>query len=210
MRGVLLRGYSNRFLIRLSDIIFSLTGLILLSPLFLLIAIFIKLDSRGPVIYTQKRVGKQGIDFNLYKFRTMFKSSDRKQLITVGLRDPRITKSGNFLRKYKLDELPQLMNVLMGDMSIVGPRPEVRKYTEMYVPSQYMIVLSVKPGITDIASIEYSGENELLSDKDDPERFYVDEVMPAKIRLNMIYLEKPTFPNYLRIIFRTIVKIVRQ
>jgi lipopolysaccharide/colanic/teichoic acid biosynthesis glycosyltransferase len=201
------KGFINRALIRFLDIIFSLTGIILLSPAMLLIAIFILLDSRGSVIFKQSRVGKNYIDFKLFKFRTMHVNAERKGLITVGDKDPRVTGVGAFLRRYKLDEIPQLFNVLSGEMSLVGPRPEVRKYTELYSPAHQMIVFSVKPGITDYASIEYSKENELLSSVPDPEKFYISDVLPAKIKLNLIFIENPTLRNYLRIILRTIVKL---
>lgn len=136
-------------------------------------------------------------------------NADKLGLITVGMKDPRITRSGAFIRKYKLDELPQLLNVFNGQMSLVGPRPEVRKYTEQYSLANQMIVLSVKPGITDIASIEYSKENELLSGVNDPEKYYIDVVMPAKIQLNLNFIENPTLSNYLRIIIKTIDKLIR-
>lgn len=202
-------GFINRFLIRLFDLLFSFLGLIILSPLLLIIALVVFIDSPGKVIYTQWRVGKNNIDFKLYKFRTMKINADKLGLITVGMKDPRITRSGGFIRKYKLDELPQLLNVFNGQMSLVGPRPEVRKYTEQYSLANQMIVLSVKPGITDLASIEYSKENELLSSVNDPEKYYIDIVMPAKIRLNLNFIENPTLGNYLRIIIKTIDKLIR-
>lgn len=202
-------GFINRFLIRLFDLLFSFLGLIMLSPLLLIIALVVLIDSPGKVIYTQWRVGKNNRDFKLYKFRTMKINADKLGLITVGMKDPRITRSGAFIRKYKLDELPQLLNVFNGQMSLVGPRPEVRKYTEQYSLANQMIVLSVKPGITDIASIEYSKENELLSGVNDPEKYYIDVVMPAKIRLNLNFIENPTLSNYLRIIIKTIDKLIR-
>lgn len=202
-------GFINRFLIRLFDLLFSFLGLIILSPLLLIIALVVLIDSPGKVIYTQWRVGKNNRDFKLYKFRTMKINADKLGLITVGMKDPRITRSGAFIRKYKLDELPQLLNVFNGQMSLVGPRPEVRKYTEQYSLANQMIVLSVKPGITDIASIEYSKENELLSGVNDPEKYYIDVVMPAKIQLNLNFIENPTLSNYLRIIIKTIDKLIR-
>lgn len=202
-------GFINRFLIRLFDLLFSFLGLIILSPLLLIIALVVLIDSPGKVIYTQWRVGKNNRDFKLYKFRTMKINADKLGLITVGMKDPRITRSGAFIRKYKLDELPQLLNVFNGQMSLVGPRPEVRKYTEQYSLANQMIVLSVKPGITDIASIEYSKENELLSGVNDPEKYYIDVLMPAKIRLNLNFIENPTLSNYLRIIIKTIDKLIR-
>jgi lipopolysaccharide/colanic/teichoic acid biosynthesis glycosyltransferase len=200
-------GYMNKFLIRLFDILFSVIGLIVLAPFFVLIALLIVLDSPGKIIFTQWRVGKSNRDFRLYKFRTMHTNADRQGLITVGARDPRVTGIGIWLRRFKLDELPQLVNVLLGQMSLVGPRPEVRRYTELYSPAHQMIVLSVKPGITDVASIEYSKENELLSNVSDPESYYINNVLPAKVRLNLIFIENPTFGNYLRIIFKTIGKL---
>lgn len=205
---ILLKKYMNKFLIRAFDVIFSLLGLIILLPVFLVIAIWILIDSPGPIIFKQLRVGKDNKDFKVFKFRTMYMDADKLGLITVGMKDPRVTKLGVILRRYKLDELPQLVNVLFGQMSLVGPRPEVRRYTEFYTKSQQLIILSVKPGITDIASIEYSLENELLSNVTDPEKYYVNEVLPAKVKLNLIFIENPTFWNYLRIIFRTFVKLI--
>ena len=206
-RWVVFKGKMNKFLIRTFDVFFSIAGLIILSPLLLIIAIIIIIDSRGDAIFRQPRVGKHNIDFILYKFRTMHTDADRQGLITVGMRDPRVTKAGVFLRRFKLDELPQLVNVMIGEMSLVGPRPEVRRYAELYSPAHQTIVFSVKPGITDIASIEYSKENELLSNVADPEHFYVNEVLPSKVRLNLIFIENPTFGNYLSIILRTIGKL---
>ena len=195
-------------MIRLIDFIASLFGLIFLLPVFLLIAIWIKLDdSKGPVFFRQKRVGKDGIDFGLYKFRSMYVDSDRHGLITVGGRDPRITRSGFYIRKYKLDELPQLINVLKGDMSMVGPRPEVRKYVDLYTDEQRR-VLTVRPGITDYASIEYLDENTLLAQSADPDKTYIEEIMPAKIELNMKFINNPSLSEYLKIIFKTITAII--
>lgn len=192
---------------RFLDIIASLLGLVLLSPLFLIVAIWIKLDDRkGPVFYRQTRVGKGGVDFQLYKFRSMYVDADKKGLITVGGRDPRITRSGYYIRKYKLDELPQLINILKGDMSVVGPRPEVRKYVDMYTEEQRR-VLEVRPGLSDYASIEYLDENALLALSPDPDKTYVEEIMPAKIRLNMRYINKPTLKHYLNIILITFMGI---
>lgn len=193
---------------RLFDIISSGLGLLVLSPLFLFIAIWIKLDSRGPVFYRQVRVGRGNKDFRIFKFRSMRIGADKGSLITVGGHDPRITRSGYFIRKYKIDELPQLINVFLGDMSLVGPRPEVRKYVNLYTPEQ-MKVLSVRPGVTDYASIEYMDENVLLEKSSDPDKTYVEEVVPAKIKLNMRFIEHPTFVEYLKIIFLTVFKIVR-
>lgn len=190
-------------MIRIIDFLASLFGLILLSPVFLIIAIWIKLDDwKGPVFYRQTRVGKDGVDFGLYKFRSMYIGADKKGLITIGGRDSRITRSGYYIRKYKLDELPQFINVLKGDMSLVGPRPEVRKYVEMYDDEQRK-VLSVRPGITDYASIEYLDENTLLALSPDPDKTYIEEIMPAKIRLNMKYINNKCLKEYLYVIFRT-------
>ena len=188
---------------RFFDIIASFLGLILLSPLFIFIAILIKIDSKGSVFYIQERVGKDGRIFPLIKFRTMKTYSDSKGMLTIGKRDPRVTNSGYYLRKYKLDELPQLINVLKGDMSIVGPRPEVKKYVDMYDKRQRK-VLSVPPGISDFASIEYRNENELLSQSQNPEELYITHVMPAKLELNLKYIEEKSFKTDLKIIFSTI------
>ncbi len=192
---------------RIFDIVFSLTGILILLPFFLLIAALIIADSGFPVFYIQQRVGRNGNDFSLLKFRTMRAGSEKKGLLTIGEKDSRVTGTGYFLRKYKLDELPQLFNVLIGDMSLVGPRPEVRKYVEMYNAEQKR-VLSVKPGITDHASIEYSNENALLEKSDDPERLYVNEIMPAKLKLNLKYLQEQGLLTDLKIILKTIGKIL--
>jgi putative undecaprenyl-phosphate galactose phosphotransferase len=194
--------------IRFFDFILSLVGLVVLAPIFIVLAIWIKTDSKGPVFYKQVRVGQNGIDFGLFKFRSMVVDADKKGLITVGGRDPRITRSGYFIRKYKLDELPQLINVLVGDMSLVGPRPEVRKYVELYTDEQQK-VLSVKPGITDYASIEYMDENEILGKSNDPEKTYIEEIMPEKIKYNMKYIQNKNVSEYFKIIFLTLLKIVR-
>ena len=195
-------------MIRFFDFILSLVGLVVLAPIFTILAIWIKIDSKGPVFYKQVRVGQNGIDFGLFKFRSMVVDADKKGLITVGGRDPRITRSGYFIRKYKLDELPQLINVLLGDMSLVGPRPEVRKYVELYTDEQQK-VLSVKPGITDYASIEYMDENEILGKSNDPEKTYIEEIMPEKIKYNMKYIQNKNVSEYFKIIFLTLLKIVR-
>ena len=195
-------------MIRFFDFILSLVGLVVLAPIFIVLAILIKIDSKGPVFYKQVRVGQNGIDFGLFKFRSMVVDADKKGLITVGGRDPRITRSGYFIRKYKLDELPQLINVLLGNMSLVGPRPEVRKYVELYTDEQQK-VLSVKPGITDYASIEYMDENEILGKSNDPEKTYIEEIMPEKIKYNMKYIQNKNVSEYFKIIFLTLLKIVR-
>jgi lipopolysaccharide/colanic/teichoic acid biosynthesis glycosyltransferase len=189
------------------DVVSSLIGIILLLPVLLIIWIYIQLESSGGGFYRQVRVGKNGIDFRLWKFRTMQTGADKKGLLTIGGRDSRVTRIGFYLRKYKIDELPQLINVLLGDMSIVGPRPEVRKYVELYTSEQSK-VLSVKPGITDYASIEYSNENELLAQSENPEKTYIEEVLPSKLELNQKYLNEQGFLTDLRIIFHTIKKIV--
>jgi len=194
--------------IRFFDFILSLVGLVVLAPIFIVLAIWIKIDSKGPVFYKQVRVGRNGIDFGLFKFRSMVVDADKRGLITVGGRDPRITRSGYFIRKYKLDELPQLINVLVGDMSLVGPRPEVRKYVDLYTDEQQK-VLSVKPGITDYASIEYMDENEILGKSSDPEKTYIEEIMPEKIKYNMKYIQNKNVSEYFKIIFLTLLKIVR-
>ncbi|MDU5695819.1 MAG: sugar transferase [Haemophilus parainfluenzae] len=195
-------------MIRFFDFILSLVGLVVLAPIFIVLAIWIKIDSKGPVFYKQVRVGQNGIDFGLFKFRSMVVDADKKGLITVGGRDPRITRSGYFIRKYKLDELPQLINVLVGDMSLVGPRPEVRKYVDLYTDEQQK-VLSVKPGITDYASIEYMDENEILGKSSDPEKTYIEEIMPEKIKYNMKYINNKNLFEYFKIILLTVLKIVR-
>lgn len=193
---------------RFFDITFSLIGILLLLPLFILLSIWIVIDSRGGIFYRQVRVGKNGIDFYLFKFRSMAPGSDKKGLLTVGGNDSRITSAGAFLRKYKFDELPQLLNVLFGDMSLVGPRPEVRKYVQFYNAEQ-LKVLSVKPGITDYASIEYFSENDLLAKSQNPEETYIKEIMPHKLSLNLKYIDEQNFIIDLKIILRTLSKIVK-
>ena len=191
---------------RLFDILFSLIVLLIGLPFGLLIALAIVVDSRGHVIYKQKRVGRSNVDFWLYKFRTMQEESDHGSLLTVG-DDMRITKTGTFLRKYKIDEFPQFLNILKGEMSIVGPRPEVRKYVALYTPEQ-MRVLSVRPGLTDYASIRYVNENELLAKSDNPEQTYIQEIMPDKLALNLQYIDEQSIWVDLRIIFKTLKAIV--
>ena len=193
-------------MIRLFDILFSAIGLIILSPLFLILWLLIRLTSKGPGFFVQERIGLGGKPFGLYKFRSMRTESESESLITIGEHDHRITRIGHFIRKYKLDELPQLWNVLKGDMSLVGPRPEVRKYVEMYTEEQRR-VLDVKPGITDYASIEYVNENELLGNAEDPDRVYIEQVMPNKLKLNMRYLQNKSLKEYFRIIFLTLKSI---
>ncbi len=190
-------------MIRVFDMLFSLVGLIVLSPLLIPIAIWIKFDSKGGIFYKQTRVGRYGKDFKLFKFRSMRTDADKAGLLTVGGNDSRITKAGLFIRKYKLDELPQLINVVRGEMSLVGPRPEVRKYTDLYTLEQRN-VLDVRPGITDWASIEFRNENELLGKSVNPEHTYIQEIMPLKIELNKRFIQHPTIWHYFQIIFRTV------
>jgi lipopolysaccharide/colanic/teichoic acid biosynthesis glycosyltransferase len=190
------------------DIFFSFLGLLILLPFFLVLAVWIAVDSKGGVLYKQVRVGRHGKDFTLFKLRTMKTGSDHKGLLTIGGKDPRVTRSGFLLRKYKLDELPQLLNVLIGDMSLVGPRPEVRKYVTLYTPEQLQ-VLYVKPGITDYASIEYSNESELLSKSPNPEKFYIEVIMPEKLRMNLRYIKQQGVLSDLYIIWLTFVKVFR-
>lgn len=191
---------------RLFDIVSSGIGLLCLAPVFVVMAIWIKLDSRGPVFYRQTRVGRYGRDFRIFKFRSMRVGSDKGRQITVGERDPRITRSGYFIRRYKIDELPQLINVFLGDMSVVGPRPEVRKYVDLYSEEQRK-VFQVRPGITDLASIKYSNENELLSQVDDPDTYYIDVIMPDKLAINLEYIRHQSFMGDIKIIFNTLFKI---
>lgn len=195
-------------MIRFCDIVFSFFGLLLLSPLFLIVALWIVIDNPGPIFYRQQRVGKDGHDFGLLKFRSMRVGADKMSLITIGDRDPRVTRAGYYIRKYKLDELPQLWNVFIGDMSLVGPRPEVRRYVDLYTAEQRQ-VLSVRPGITDYASIEYIDENRLLAQSAEPDKTYIEEIMPAKIALNMRYINHQSLGEYFKIIFLTFANIIR-
>lgn len=188
---------------RLFDVVCSFFGLLVLSPLFVFLSLWVGLGSKGGVFYKQKRVGRFNKDFTLYKFRSMRVGADKKGLLTIGGKDSRVTKAGFFIRKYKLDELPQLLNVLKGDMSFVGPRPEVRKYVDMYTERQ-LKVLDVRPGITDLASIKYRNENDLLATADNPEQYYIDFVMQDKLALNLQYIETRTFLGDIKLIFRTI------
>jgi len=192
---------------RLFDIFASGLGLLCLSPLFAILAIWIKADSRGPVFYRQVRVGRGNRDFRIFKFRSMRPDSDKGRLITVGGHDPRVTRSGYYIRKYKLDELPQLINVFIGDMSLVGPRPEVRRYVNMYSPEQ-MRVLEVRPGITSLASIRYRNENEILAASDDPDRTYIEKVMPDKLAIDLEYVADASLINDIRLIFSTFREII--
>lgn len=193
---------------RCFDILSSLLVLVVLSPFFLMLCLAIVIDSRGGIFFTQKRVGKNNRDFKLYKFRSMVSNAEKSGQLTVGTNDRRITKVGAFIRKYKLDEFPQLINIIKGDMSIVGPRPEVRKYVDLYNEEQKK-VLSVRPGLTDYASLEYINENEILGKASDPEKVYIDEIMPAKLQLNLRYIQEQGLMTDLKIIFRTIGKIIK-
>ena len=193
---------------RTFDILSSLTVLVLGSPVLAAIALIIAVDSKGGVFFKQIRVGKDGKNFGLYKFRTMYTDAESKGQITVGGRDPRITKVGYWLRKFKIDEFPQLINVLSGDMSIVGPRPEVPKYVALYTTEQRK-VLSAKPGLTDFASLEYINENEILGQSDNPEETYIKEIMPAKLNLNLKYIEQQSFLLDLKLIGKTVGELFR-
>lgn len=195
-------------MIRIFDILFSALGLIVLSPFLLILYILIRVESKGGGFYSQERIGLNGVPFKLYKFRTMVVGSDKGSLITVGGRDSRLTRIGYRIRKYKLDELPQLWNVFVGDMSFVGPRPEVEKYTRLYTEEQKK-VLSVRPGITDWASIKYLDENVILGQAEDPDKVYVEQIMPDKIRYNMVWIKNQGIMDYFKIIFVTIIKIFR-
>lgn len=193
---------------RLFDILASGLGLVVLGPLFLLLAIWIKLDSSGPVFYRQVRVGRFNRDFRIYKFRSMKVGSDKGSQVTIGDRDPRITRSGYFIRKYKLDELPQLINVFIGDMSLVGPRPEVRHYVNYWTPEQ-MRALDVRPGITDPASIKFRNENELMEHASDPEKYYIEVVMQEKLHLYLEYVDNYSFWSDIVLIFKTFWIIIK-
>ena len=192
---------------RLFDVVFSVIGLILLLPVLLLISILIKLDSKGPVLFIQGRVGKNNEDFNIYKFRTMRVQSDIKGLLTLGNNDSRITKMGYFLRRYKIDEFPQLINILKGDMSFVGPRPELRYYVNFYNEDD-MNIFKVRPGIAGLASLKYRNEVELLKAAKDPEEFFIKTIIPDKLNYNKEYISKRNFFFDLKLIGLTIVKVI--
>ena len=194
---------------RLFDIIASGFGLIVLSPVFLILAIWIKCDSEGPVFYRQVRVGRWNKDFRIFKFRSMRVGADKGSLVTIGGRDPRVTRSGYFIRKFKFDELPQLINVFLGDMSLVGPRPEVRHYVDYWTPEQ-MHVLDVRPGITDPASIKFRNENELMEKAENPEKYYIEVIMQEKIRLYLEYVEKRSLLYDFKLILKTFWVIVSE
>lgn len=192
---------------RFMDLLITIPGIILLSPIMLVIAVWIKCDSKGPIIYKQKRVGLGERLFNVYKFRSMVTDADKASLLTVRA-DDRVTRAGRFLRKTKLDELPQLFNVLIGNMSLVGPRPEVAKYVAFYPPEAKKLIFSVKPGITERASVEYKDENDLLDCADDPEKTYIEKILPVKIRYSVAYAKSHTVLDDLKIIMATIKAIV--
>lgn len=194
---------------RLFDILLSGLGLVIISPLLLIVAIWIKLDSPGPIFYRQVRVGLYNKDFRIFKFRSMRIGSDKGSLVTIGGRDPRITRSGYFIRKFKIDELPQLINVLVGDMSLVGPRPEVRHYVNYWTEEQ-MHVLDVRPGITDPASIKFRNENELLAQAEDPEKYYIEVIMQEKIKLYLDYVKKNSLWYDIKLIFQTFWVIIKE
>lgn len=192
------------FIKRSFDLFSSFMALVIISPLIIIISIAIKISSRGPILFKQVRIGKNEIPFKILKFRTMIVDAEKKGLqITIGERDPRVTKIGYYLRKYKLDELPQLWNVLVGEMSVVGPRPEVPKYVNLYTHAQKK-VFEVRPGITDMASIQFRDENELLRQYDDPEKAYIEKIMPQKLDLNLKYINDRSFFIDLKIIFKTL------
>ncbi|QBO57196.1 sugar transferase [Chryseobacterium salivictor] len=193
---------------RIFDVIFSVIGIIILSPFYIIVSLLIWSDSKGGILYKQERVGLNGQIFKVFKFRTMRPNSFSKGALTVGSRDPRITGIGYYLRKYKLDELPQLFNVLFGEMSFVGPRPEVKKYTDLYNDEQKK-VLSVLPGITDYASIKFRNENDLLSASNTPEKLYIEQIMPEKLDLNMKYINDNNVFKDIKIIFDTFYTIIR-
>lgn len=198
---------TNQVIKRIFDIIMSLIGIIILSPLLIIVSIAIKVSSPGNILFLQKRVGKNGEEFNIYKFRTMVSDAEKlgKQ-ITVG-NDSRITKVGAFLRKFKIDELPQLFNVFNGDMSLVGPRPEVPKYVALYNEEQRK-VLSIRPGITDMASLRYRDENDILGKVDNPEEYYINVIMQDKLKLNLEYIEKSNIIFDISLILKTIIKCI--
>lgn len=194
---------------RTFDFFLSLLGIVIVSPIIILLGILIKIESIGSSFYLQERIGKNGKPFKLFKFRTMYLNSDKKGLLTIGMTDSRITKIGYFLRKYKFDELPQLINILKGDMSFVGPRPEVKKYVDFYTSKQTE-VLKYKPGLTDYASLKFFYENELLAQSKNPEETYINEIMPEKIRINLEYIKcRKNLISDIKVILMTILKIIK-
>ncbi|MCL6576105.1 sugar transferase [Kyrpidia sp.] len=192
---------------RCFDFFCAVLGLVLLSPVFLVVAVLIRLENRGPIFYLQERIGYRGRPFRIFKFRTMVLNADRMgPSLTVG-QDPRVTRVGTVLRKYKLDELPQLVNVLLGEMSLVGPRPEIAKYVDLYSPEQRR-VLDLVPGITDPASLKYRNEAELLSASSDPERVYITNILPDKIRINLEYADRATVLRDIGVVIRTLLTVI--
>lgn len=198
----------EKYFKRIFDFITSLCGLVVLSPMFIVVAVLIKKEDGGSVFFRQIRVGQNGKLFKIYKFRTMVENAERLGAQVTKGDDPRITKIGKVLRKYKLDEFPQLINVLKGEMSLVGPRPEVPKYVRFF-EEDYREILKVKPGITDYASLEYKDENELLKGSDDPERVYLEKILPKKIEYYKKYLKEISFFTDLKLILRTIMEIFK-
>lgn len=194
---------------RAFDILASGCGLLVLSPLLLFVAIWIKLDSKGPVFYRQVRVGRNNKDFRIFKFRSMKVGADKGSLVTIGGHDPRVTRSGYFIRKFKIDELPQLINVFIGDMSLVGPRPEVRHYVDYWTPEQ-MHVLDVRPGITDPASIKFRNENDLMEKAENPEKYYIEVIMQEKLNLYIEYVNNQSFWGDIGLIFKTFWTIIKE
>lgn len=192
---------------RICDIMITSIAIILIFPIGLIIALLIKIESKGNILYIQHRVGKNNKDFKILKFRTMTTNADKQGLLTIGEKDNRVTKIGYYLRKFKLDELPQLINILIGEMSIVGPRPEVRYYVNYYNETQ-MKVLSVLPGLTDLASIAYIDENRILAQSENPQETYIKKIMPHKLSLNAKYIENISLKNDLSIIWQTLRKII--
>ncbi|MBN2664052.1 MAG: sugar transferase [Bacteroidales bacterium] len=195
-------------MLRFFDIVLSFLAILILLPLFFVFSVLIIAESKGGAFYKQIRIGKNRKEFKLLKFRSMKVGADKKGLLTIGLDDNRITKTGKFIRKYKIDELPQLFNVLKGDMSFVGPRPEVKKYVDLYSYEQQK-VLNVRPGITDFASVQFFDENNILANAKDPEKTYTHEIMPQKIKLNMTFIENPSVKNYFTVIFKTFLRILK-
>lgn len=192
---------------RIFDLVFSCIGLLLLFPILVLIAVLIKFDSKGPILFIQNRVGKNNVDFNIFKFRTMHVKSENKGLLTLGNNDSRVTKIGYFLRRYKIDEFPQLINILKGDMSFVGPRPELRYYVNFYNEND-MKIFQVRPGITGLASLKYRNEVELLKAAENPEEYFIKTIIPDKLRFNKMYIEKRNFFFDLKLIFITVLKVI--
>ncbi|XMO86173.1 sugar transferase [Algibacter sp. AS12] len=192
---------------RLFDVVFSIIGLLVLAPILLVIAFLIKIDSKGPVLFVQGRVGKNNIDFNIYKFRTMKMESNKKGLLTLGNNDSRITKIGYFLRRFKIDEFPQLINIIKGDMSFVGPRPELRYYVNFYSEDDLKIY-KVRPGITGLASLKYRNEVELLKAAKDPEEYFIKTIIPDKLRYNKEYIKRKNLFFDLKLIALTIIKVI--